>query len=138
MKNIFTIFLAFILITTAVACNKETATTSSDVMQNMIANKTWYLDYSITGTTIQNFVGQSTYYISFLKNGTTKDSDGLNGTYSISNNNGVYTLVVNAKTLNGNTLNYSHTLESVGDVKMVQSFIASGQSNKTTLYFTNK
>jgi hypothetical protein len=138
MKNIFKISLACILIINTTACNKEVSSTSTEVMQNMISNKTWYLDYSITGTAVQNFVGQSTYYISFLKNGTTKDSDGLNGTYSISNNKGVFTLVVNAKTLNGNTLNYSHTLESVGDVKMVQSFVASGQSSKTTLYFTNK
>ena len=138
MKNRLPIFLAFILMTTLFACNKETATTSSDVMQNMITNKTWYLDYSITGTSVQNFVGQSTYYISFLKNGTTSDSDGLTGTYSITNNNGQFLLVVNAKTLNGNNLNYSHTLESVGDVKMVQSFFASGQTNKTKLFFTAK
>jgi len=138
MKNIITILIASIFVTSMIACNKEVATTSTDVMQNMISNKTWYLDYSITGNSVQNFVGQSTYFISFLKDGTTKDSDGLIGTYAINKNNGVYTLVVNAKTLNGNTLNYTHTLESVGDVKMVQSFVASGQSNKTTLYFTNK
>jgi hypothetical protein len=138
MKNRLLICLASILMTTLFACNKETATTSSDVMYNMIANKTWYLDYSITGTNVQNFVGQSTYYISFLKNGTTSDSDGLTGTYSITNNNGQFLLVVNAKTLNGNSLNYSHTLESVGDVKMVQSFLVSGQTNKTKLFFTAK
>jgi hypothetical protein len=114
------------------------ATTSTEVMQKMISSKTWYLDYSITGSSIQNFVGQSTYYITFSKNGTTKDSDGLEGTYAISNNNGQFLLVVKSKTLNGNTLNYSHVLESVGDVKMVQSYIASGQTNKTTLYFTSK
>jgi len=138
MKNKITILIDSIFVTSMIACNKEVATTSTDVMQNMISNKTWYLDYSITGNSVQNFVGQSTYFISFLKDGTTKDSDGLIGTYAINKNNGVYTLVVNAKTLNGNTLNYTHTLESVGDVKMVQSFVASGQSNKTTLYFTNK
>jgi hypothetical protein len=138
MKKIITIVLASVFITSIVSCNKEVATTSTEVMQKMISSKTWYLDYSITGSSIQNFVGQSTYYITFSKNGTTKDSDGLEGTYAISNNNGQFLLVVKSKTLNGNTLNYSHVLESVGDVKMVQSYIASGQTNKTTLYFTSK
>jgi hypothetical protein len=138
MKKIITIVLASVFITSIVSCNKEVATTSTEVMQKMISSKTWYLDYSITGSIIQNFVGQSTYYITFSKNGTTKDSDGLEGTYAISNNNGQFLLVVKSKTLNGNTLNYSHVLESVGDVKMVQSYIASGQTNKTTLYFTSK
>ena len=138
MKNTLKICLTFVLLTTAFACNKETATTSTDVMQNMISNKTWYLDYSITGTVVQNFVGQATYYISFLKNGTTQDSDGLTGTYSIVNENGTYLLKVNAKTLNGNTLNYIHTLESVGDVKMVHSLVNNGQANKTLLFFTAK
>jgi hypothetical protein len=138
MKKIITIVLASVFVTSIVSCNKEVATTSTDVMQKMISSKTWYLDYSITGSSIQNFVGQSTYYITFSKNGTTKDSDGLEGTYTISNNNGQFLLVVKSKTLNGNTLNYSHVLESVGDVKMVQSYIASGQTNKTTLYFTSK
>jgi hypothetical protein len=138
MKKIITIVLASVFITSIVSCNKEMATTSTEVMQKMISSKTWYLDYSITGSSIQNFVGQSTYYITFSKNGTTKDSDGLEGTYAISNNNGQFLLVVKSKTLNGNTLNYSHVLESVGDVKMVQSYIASGQTNKTTLYFTSK
>lgn len=138
MKNFIKIFLSLLLIFNLVACNKETESTTKDVMLNMISNKTWYLDYSITGTSIQNFVGQSTYYIIFLKDGTTKDSDGLNGSYSINNNNGTYNLVVNAKTLNGNSINYSHKLESVGALKMVQSFVVSGQSIKTTLYFTSK
>lgn len=138
MKKIITIVLASVFITSIVSCNKEVATTSTEVMQKMISSKTWYLDYSITGSSIQNFVGQSTYYITFSKNGTTKDSDGLEGTYAISNDNGQFLLVVKSKTLNGNTLNYSHVLESVGDVKMVQSYIASGQTNKTTLYFTSK
>ena len=138
MKNRIKLFFTIIFITSLLACNKETATTSTDVMQDMISNKTWYLDYSITGSSIQNFVGQSTYYISFLKNGTTDDSDGLKGTYSISSINGQYSLIVNAKTLNGNTLNYIHELESVGDNKMVQSFLANGQTNKTRLFFTYK
>lgn len=138
MKNIFRLLLVLLVLTNLVACNKETETTGKEVMLNMIANKTWYLDYSITGTTTQNFVGQSTYYITFLNDGTTKDSDGLNGTYTISKNGDLFNLVVNAKTINGNTLNYNHKVESVGTVKMVLSFIASGQSNKTTLYFTSK
>ncbi len=137
MKRLYSFIIVSILIST-VSCNKEVSSTSSDVMTNMIANKTWYLDYSITGNITQNFVGQSTYFITYLKDGTTKDSDGIIGTYTINNNNGKYEIQVTAKTVNGNTTNYNHVIESVGNVKMVQSFIATGQTVKTTLYFTSK
>jgi hypothetical protein len=133
-----TTFIALTFLLVIPACNKETSFTTYDVINNMIVNKTWYLDYAITGTATQNFVGQSTYFITFLKDGTTKDSDGLTGVYSIINNNGSYSLKVNAKTMNGNSLSYTHALESVGDVKMVQSYTATGKTVKTVLYFTSK
>ena len=76
MKILYTILLAVIIFTMN-ACNKETATTQTDVMNNMLTNKNWYLDYSITGTSTKSYVGQSTYFVTYLKDGTTKDSDGL-------------------------------------------------------------
>ena len=71
MKILYTILLAFIIFTMN-ACNKETATTQTDVMNSMLANKNWYLDYSITGTSTKSYVGQSTYFVTYLKDGTTK------------------------------------------------------------------
>jgi len=120
------------------ACKKDVNTATHDVMYNMIMNKTWYLDYSITGASTKAFVGQSTYFITYLKDGTTKDSDGLTGTYTLVNNNGQYQIKVSAKTVNGNTLNYTHNIETIGETTMIQSYMASGQTTKTNLYFTSK
>jgi hypothetical protein len=108
------------------------------VIDKMMVNKTWYLDYSITGNNTQSFLGQSTYSITYFKDGTTKDSDGLTGTYKIIENNGNYQIQVVATSLKGNALNYTHTIESVGEVNMIQSFILTGQASKTSLYFTSK
>ena len=82
MKTLYTLFIVVISFT-LVACNKETATTQTDVMNTMLTNKNWYLDYSITGTATKSYVGQSTYFVTYLKDGTTKDSDGLTGTYTV-------------------------------------------------------
>lgn len=120
------------------SCNKELASTKSDLIQSKLVNKTWYLDHSITGTITKSFVGQTTYFITFLSDGTTNDSDGLAGNFSIVNNNGKYELSVKTKTINGNNFNYTHLIESVGDEKMIQSFTADGQTVKTSLYFTSK
>jgi hypothetical protein len=84
-------------------------------------------------------VGQASYSITYFKDGTTKDSDGLSGTYTISNNNnGQYQIQVKGTSVNGNALNYTHIIESVSDITMVQSFILTGQSAKTSLYFSSK
>jgi len=137
MKRIFILFtISFIVIFSS--CNKELETTKTDLIQNMIVNKIWYLDYSIEGNIKQTFVGQSTYFVTYLKNGTTKDSDGLNGTFSIVQNNGKFTIITKTKTPNGNNLSFGNVIESVGEVKMIQSYIPFGKTIKTTLYFTSK
>jgi hypothetical protein len=137
MKNLYILLIvAFTL--AIISCNKEVSNTKADLIQSKLVNKTWYLDYSITGSITKTFLGQSTYYITFLNDGSTKDSDGLNGTFSIVNNNGKYELSVKTKTINGNNFNYTHLIESVGDEKMINSYIADGQSVKTILYFTSK
>ena len=120
------------------SCNKEVASTKVDLIQSKLVNKTWYLDYSITGSVTKTFLGQSTYYITFLNDDSTRDSDGLTGTFSIVHNNGKYELSVKSKTINGNNFNYTQLIESVGDEKMINSYIADGQSVKTILYFTSK
>jgi len=138
MKNIYILLLISTIAFSLSSCNKEVANTKTDLIQSNLVNKTWYLDYSITGAVTKSFVGQSTYFITFLNDGTTKDSDGLTGNFSIVNNNGKYELSVIAKTINGNNFNYTHLIESVGDVKMIQSYTADGQTVKTILYFTSK
>jgi len=138
MKKLFIVSMIAAFTLGIVSCNKEVSNTKADLIQTRLVNKTWYLDYSITGSVTKTFVGQSTYFITFLSDGSTKDSDGLTGTFSIVNNNGKYELSVKTKTINGNNFNYTHLIESVGEKKMIHSYTADGQSVKTILYFTSK
>jgi hypothetical protein len=136
MKNIYILLLAATTLT-MVACNKETATTQTDVMNSMLTNKNWYLDYSITGTSTKSYVGQSTYFVTYLKDGTTKDSDGLTGTYSVEVIGNQSQIHVQLKTASGNPLEVIYNIISVGETKLVLSKVVT-TGTATQLYFTNK
>ena len=136
MKILYTILLAVIIFTMN-ACNKETATTQTDVMNSMLTNKNWYLDYSITGTSTKSYVGQSTYFVTYLKDGTTQDSDGLTGTYTVEVVGNQSQLHVQLKTANGNPLEVIYNILSVGETKLVLSKVVT-TGTATQLYFTNK
>lgn len=134
-KNYILLIAAFTL--TVFACNKETATTQTEVIQNMLANKNWYLDYSIADGATRSYVGQATYFVTYLKNGTTKDSDGLEGTYTIEIINNESQIHVQVKTSNGNPLEVIYNIVSVGDNKLVLSK-QEGTGGPTQLYFSYK
>ena len=136
MKTLYTLFILAITFT-LVACNKETATTQTDVMNNLLTNKNWYLDYSITGASTKSYVGQSTYFVTYLKDGTTKDSDGLTGTYTVEVINNQSQIHVQLKTANGNSLEVIYNILSVGETKLVLSKVIT-TGTATQLYFTNK
>jgi hypothetical protein len=136
MKTLYTLFILAITFT-LVACNKETATTQTDVMNSLLTNKNWYLDYSITGTATKSYVGQSTYFVTYLKDGTTKDSDGLTGTYTVELVNNQSQIHVQLKTANGNPLEVVYNIISVGETKLVLSKVIT-TGTATQLYFTNK
>ena len=136
MKILYTLLLAVIIFTMN-ACNKETPTTQTDVMNNMLTNKNWYLDYSITGTSTKSYVGQSTYFVTYLKDGTTKDSDGLTGTYSVELIGNQSQIHVQLKTAGGNPLEVIYNILSVGETKLVLSKVVTS-GTATQLYFTNK
>jgi hypothetical protein len=140
MKNLYKLLFAafsFTLFTGLVSCNKETPTTQTDVMNNMLTNKNWYLDYSITGTNTKSYVGQSTYFVTYLKDGTTKDSDGLTGTYTVKVVGNQSQLYVQLKTAGGNPLDVVYNIISVGETKLVLSKVVT-TGTATQLYFTNK
>ncbi len=140
MKNLYKLLVAafsFTLFTGLVSCNKETATTQTDLMNSMLTNKNWYLDYSITGTSTKSYVGQSTYFVTYLKDGTTKDSDGLTGTYTVEVVGNQSQLHVQLKTAGGNPLEVIYNIVSVGDTKLVLSKVVT-TGTATQLYFTNK
>ena len=136
MKKLYILLLAAITLT-MVACNKETPTTQTNVMNSMLTNKNWYLDYSITGTSTKSYVGQSTYFVTYLKDGSTKDSDGLTGTYSVEVIGNQSQIHVQVKTSNGNPLEVIYNIISVGDTKLVLSKVVT-TGTATQLYFTNK
>ena len=136
MKTLYTLFILAISFT-LVACNKETATTQTDVMNSLLTNKNWYLDYSITGTATKSYVGQSTYFVTYLKDGTTKDSDGLTGTYTVEVVNNQSQIHVQLKTANGNPLEVVYNILSVGETKLVLSKVIT-TGTATQLFFTNK
>jgi len=136
MKILYKILLAVIIFTMN-ACNKETPTTQTNVMNSMLTNKNWYLDYSITGTSTKSYVGQSTYFVTYLKDGTTKDSDGLTGTYSVEVLGNQSQIHVQLKTAGGNPLEVIYNIISVGDTKLVLSKVVT-TGTPTQLYFTNK
>jgi hypothetical protein len=135
MKRIYTILVAVITLT-IISCNKETATTQTEVMNSLLTNKNWYLDYSITGTNTKSYVGQSTYFVTYLKDGSTKDSDGLMGTYTVELINNQSQIHVQVKTANGNPLEVVYNIISVGETKLILSKLTTG--TPTALYFTNK
>ena len=136
MKTLYTLFILVITFT-LVACNKETASTQTDVMNTLLTNKNWYLDYSITGTQTKSYVGQSTYFVTYLKDGTTKDSDGLTGTYTVEVINNQSQIHVQLKTANGNPLEVVYNILSVGETKLVLSKVIT-TGTATQLFFTNK
>jgi hypothetical protein len=140
MKNLYTLLIAaftFALSMGLVSCNKETATTQTDVMNSMLTNKNWYLDYSITGTSTKSYVGQSTYFVTYLKDGSTKDSDGLTGTYSVEVIGNQSQIHVQVKTANGNLLEVIYNIISVGASNLVLSKVVT-TGTPTQLYFTSK
>lgn len=134
MKTLYTLLIAVLVLG---ACNKETATTQTDVMNRMLTNKNWYLDYSKTGISTKSYVGQATYFVTYLKDGTTRDSDGLNGTYTVELINNQSQIHVQVKTANGNALEVVYNIVSVGDKKLVLSKLVQ-TGTPTELYFTNK
>jgi hypothetical protein len=136
MKKLYILLLAAITCS-IISCNKETATTQTDVMNSMLTNKNWYLDYSITGNSTKSYVGQSTYFVTYLKDGTTKDSDGLTGTYSVEVIGNQSQIHVQLKTASGNPLEVIYNILSVGETKLILSKVVT-TGTPTQLYFTNK
>jgi len=143
MKKLYILLLAAITLT-IVSCNKETATTQTDLMNSMLTNKNWYLDYSITAgqtsttsVVYKSYVGQSTYFVTYLKDGSTKDSDGLTGIYSVEVVGNQSQLHVQLKTANGNPLEVIYNIISVGGLNLVLSKVVS-TGTPTQLYFTSK
>jgi hypothetical protein len=130
MKRILNIYLVTILWISSFACTKQVENADLVVAQNMIQDKTWYLDYYINGSQQKTYTGQATYFINFLKNLTTKDSEGVTGIYSFSINNNNLLVHVIGKTYAQANAEYFYTVESIGQKYMVMSAIINGTTIK--------
>jgi hypothetical protein len=121
------------------SCSKDTSGQEINLSYQLLSDKTWYLDYSITGTSKKTYLGQSTYFINFLKNNTTTDSDGLEGTYTVEKIGNVLQIHVQAKTSSTNTVEYIYNIESIGTGNLILYYTLNGATVPTKLYFsTNK
>lgn len=133
MKTIFQV-IAFSFAVTLFSCSKTASDANVSLSEQMLQDKTWFLDYAIITTgassVTRTYVGQSTYFINFLKNRSTKDSDGLSGTYQIKNNGGKLQIYVTAKTIGSTSVEYSYIVESVGAKDLVVSFTSNSQTTK--------
>lgn len=143
MKQLYILVFSFFTFL-QFSCNKETSTTQTDVMNAMLSNKTWFLDYTIeegmsstTPVILKTYVGQSTYFVTYLKDGTMKDSDGLTGIYSLEIVNNQSQIHIHSKSSNGNPFEVIYKIISIGDKNMILSKqIAAGTPTK--FYFTIK
>jgi hypothetical protein len=142
MKNFILSKLTFLFIllslTQLSSCSKESSGTEINLTYQMLSDKTWYLDYSITGTSKKTYIGQSTYFINFLKNNSTKDSDGFEGTYTIKKIGNVLQIHVQAKTSNTNTVEYFYNIESIGTYNLILYYTLNGATVPTKLFFNTK
>ena len=136
IKCFFQVLIISIILPFFSNCSKDVLPADVNLSYNMLADKTWFLEYSQTisgNTTATNtYVGQPTYFINFLRNQTTVDSDGLSGTFRIEKNNNQLQLFVVAKTSNGNMVEYIYNLESVGNKFLIVSFT---KNNVLTKYY---
>ena len=131
--------LLILFATQFAGCKKDTGNADIQLSYQMLSDKTWYLDFSIVGSTKRTYVGQSTYFIDFLKNKTTVDSDGLSGLYTIEKVGNQLQIHVQAKTTSTNNVEYLYNVESVGANNLILQFTATGSTVPTKLYFsTNK
>jgi hypothetical protein len=140
IKPIYTLLLSSLLFLFTISCSKEIAPSEATLSYQLIADKTWYLQYvqTTTGTitSTKSYLGQSTYFINYLRNLTTLDSDGLAGTYSLQNINNLLQIQVIAKTPNGNSNTYQYEVVSLGAKNMILSY--SSGAIKTQLFFSTQ
>lgn len=136
-KYTITIFLSLLVFTQLTSCTKDTSGAEINLANQMIADKTWQLDYSIEGTNKKNYSGQSTYTIDFTSVGKkTKDSDGLDGTYEVKKVGSVLQIQIQAKTSGKNDVSYVYNIESIATEYLVLYYTLPGLTEPTKLYFT--
>lgn len=136
---IFKTLLAYIIFPLyIVGCQKDATVSPVNVSFKMISDKTWYLNYVKEGSILRTYLGQPTYYITFFDDNTTADSDGIKGIFKLSYDGNILKLNVQAQTTNGNSINYTYDVVSIGSNNMVLTFFPINENITTTLYYSIK
>jgi len=135
-----TFLFALLSLTQLTSCSKDTSGAEIDLTYQMLSDKTWFLDYSITGKSKRTYLGQSTYFIDFEKNKETKDSDGLNGRYKVEKIGNILQIHVTAKTSSVSSVEYEiiYNIESIGRRNLILYFTLPGETVPTKRYFSTK
>ncbi len=137
LKYTITFFLSLFVLMQLTSCTKDTSGAEINLANQMLADKTWQLDYSIVGETKKTYTGQSTYTMDFTSVGKkTKDSDGLDGTYEVKKVGSVLQIQIQAKTSGLNAVSYVYNIESIADEYLVLYYTLTGSTVPTKLYFT--
>jgi hypothetical protein len=140
LNLIITFLFALLSITNITSCSKDSIGAEIKLTQQMLSEKTWFLDYSITGTSKRTYLVQSTNLNYFLKNDSTNDSDGLNGKYSVEKIGNILQIHVTAKTSSINSVDYEiiYNIESIGRRNLILYFTLPGETVPTKRYFSTK
>ena len=135
-----TFLFALLSISNLTSCSKDSSGAEINLIKQMLSDKTWFLDYSITGTSKRTYLGQSTYFIDFLKNDSTSDSDGLNGKYKVEKIGNILQIHVTAKTSNVNSIEYEiiYNIEAIGSRNLILYFTLPGETAPTKRYYSTK
>ena len=138
LKYSISILLVLLTFLDLTSCRKDTSGAEIILSYQMLSNKSWYLDYSITGVTKKSYMGQTTYIIDFLIDKTISDSDGVTGTYVVEKVGNNLQIHVQGKTSKGNLAEFIYTIEYIGSNKLVVNYSSPNSSVPTRLYFSSK
>ena len=141
--NIKSIIVGLFFVMILTGCSKTNMESSQlNLAYQMLADKTWYLDYSQTitssNTTFRTYIGQPTYFISLLKDKSTVDSDGIKGTYELDNSTGELKIKVTGKTASGTSVFYTYSIESVGIANLITKYTVSTTNSTVKQYYSAK
>lgn len=125
------------LVVLMTGCTKSTEGVDIVLAKQMLSNKIWYLDYTVSGNATRTYVGQSTYFVNFLKDNTSSDSDGYKGVYTIEKYANTLEIHIQSQKSNGTAIEYKYSIESIGDNHLILSYMLTGQTQKTKMYFTS-
>jgi hypothetical protein len=81
--------------------------------KQMLAGKNWYLMFSTQENQTKSFVDKSTYSIQFLDNQKTIDSDGISGTYQVTEQKDQLHISVAGTTQKGISANYTYQIDHI-------------------------